>query len=132
MFYAYRYLSLLYYVNSYLHDVNFFPCTLTIDQLTITDLRVIRQELWVARKQWLDIGIELNLQYADLQLIERVYSDPSTCLTEMLGLWLKQVNPLPTWSAIVTALRCPVVGHIMLAKEIEMKHITEKRECNNH
>ena len=41
----------------------------------------------------------------------------------MLTLWLKQVDPPPTWSAMVTALKQPTTGLQKLAEEIEKQHI---------
>ena len=43
----------------------------------------------------------------------------------MLLDWLKQTNPLPTWTAIVTALKKPAVRLEQLAEEIEKKWISE-------
>ena len=46
------------------------------------------------------------------------------CLTEMLTLWLKQVDPPATWSAIIAALRQPTVGFNKLAKQIEKMYVS--------
>ena len=48
------------------------------------------------------------------------------CLTEMLTLWLKQVNPSPTWRVLVTALKQPTVGLQQLGEQIEKMHIGAK------
>ena len=37
----------------------------------------------------------------------------------MLILWLRRVNPPPTWSAMVAALKEPTVGLEDLAEEVE-------------
>ena len=44
----------------------------------------------------------------------------------MLTLWLKQVDPLPTWSALITALKQPTIGLQQLAEQIENMHIIVK------
>jgi hypothetical protein len=89
--------------------------------LAIADLRIVRAAVWEARTQWMNIGIELNILKTDLDAINQRGS-PGDCLTEMLSLWLKQVNPLPTWTTLTTALRQPTVGHEQLAEQIESKH----------
>ena len=60
----------------------------------------------------------------DLDAIKAESSDNKNCLTEMLTLWLKQVNPPPTWSALVMALRQPAVGERKVAQQIEEMHIS--------
>ena len=41
----------------------------------------------------------------------------------MLMLWLRGVNPPPTWSAMVDALKIPAVGLGDLAEEVESKFL---------
>ena len=80
----------------------------------------MRQSGWKARTDWMDIGIELNIIKTDLDAIEVAKGgNPKHCLTEMITLWLKQVNPPPTWSALVTALKQPTIEYQQLAEEIE-------------
>ena len=73
----------------------------------------------------MNIGIELNIIKPDLDAIKATVQggNPGDCLTEMLTLWLKHTNPLPTWSALVTALKQPTIGLQQLAKQIENLHI---------
>ena len=68
----------------------------------------------------MDIGIELGLDKTDLDVIKTSCGDDLTkCFTEMLTLWLKQVNPLPTQKALVEALRRPAVNQNQLAERVE-------------
>ena len=69
----------------------------------------------------MDIGIELDLKKPDLDAIETNFgsNDLTKCFTEMLTLWLKQVDPLPTQRALVEALRSPIVNLGQLAESIE-------------
>ena len=68
----------------------------------------------------MDIGIELGLDKTDLDAIKTSYGDNLTqCFTEMLTLWLKQANPLPTQRALVEALRKPAVNQNQLAQRVE-------------
>ena len=41
----------------------------------------------------------------------------------MLILWLKQVNPPPSWSTLVNALKQPAVNFLQLAEQIENMHM---------
>ena len=103
-----------------------YLCYVYIDHLTVADLKVVRSAVWEARKEWKNIGIELNLLVTDLDVIKETNKDNiRDCLTEMLTLWLKKIDPLPTWSAIVKALKKPAVGFERLAKEIESVHISD-------
>ena len=76
----------------------------------------------------MNIGIELNILKTDLDTIRMTNQggNPGDCLTEMLSLWLKQVNPSPTWTALITALKQPTVGLGQLAEQIESMHISAK------
>ena len=77
----------------------------------------------------MNIGIELNILKTDLDAIPKMNNqggNPGDCLTEMLSLWLKQVNPSPTWIALITALKQPTVGLGQLAQQIESMHISAK------
>jgi hypothetical protein len=68
----------------------------------------------------MDIGIELNMVKTDLDAIKVAEGgNPKHCLTEMLTLWLKRVDPPPTWSSLVAALKRPTTGYQQLAEQIE-------------
>ena len=83
-------------------------------------MRQVRGACWAARAHWMDIGIELGLDKTDLDAIKTSYGDNLTqCFTEMLTLWLKQANPLPTQRALVEALRKPAVNQNQLAQRVE-------------
>ena len=54
----------------------------------------------------MNIGVLLSLDHGRLTAIEaRCRGDPDNCLREMLNEWLQQVNPRPTNSALVDAVR---------------------------
>ena len=97
---------------------------LTIDQLTIGDLKTVKKAIWSARAKWKDIGLELDIIQTDLDAIEAAYhNDIGRCFVEMLALWLKQVDPPPTWIAMVAALQDITIGYGDLAKELESKFV---------
>ena len=97
-------------------------------QLAIADLKTVRAAVWEARTEWMNIGIELNIAKTDLDAIKGA-GDPGVCLTEMLTLWLKLVDPLPTWSALISALKQPPIGCQQLAEQIETKHVVKWSPC---
>ena len=47
-------------------------------------------------------------------------SDSASCLKEMLQIWLSQVDPPPTWSAMATAIES--VGSPELARDLRKKY----------
>jgi hypothetical protein len=72
----------------------------------------------------MDIGIELGLNKTDLDAIKTNFGDDLTkCFTEMLTLWLKQVNPLPTQRTLVEVLRTPTVNQGQLAENVEKQDL---------
>ena len=93
--------------------------------MAISDLKEVRKAVWEARTEWMNIGIELNILKTGLDEIKATVQggNPGECLTEMLSLWLKQNDPSPTWSTLITALKQPTVGLQQIAEEIEEKYI---------
>ena len=95
-----------------------------IDQLTIRDLKTVKKAVWDARTKWMDIGLELDIIQPDLDEINADnHGDIKKCFMEMLTRWLKQVDPPPTWSALVAALQDPIVGEGELAEQVESKFV---------
>ena len=45
-----------------------------------------------------------------------------SCLREMLKVWLKQLDPAPSWRAVVEAL--DVLGEPKLAQELKQRYCT--------
>ena len=80
------------------------------------------------KRKWYCIGLELNLQVDTLENIKHQEMDDSNRLREMLIIWLKQVNPLPSWEALVSALKGLTVEEPQLAEQIRQKHCTAPGE----
>ena len=52
-----------------------------------------------------------------------MYLNPSELMHEMLEHWLDTaVDPRPSWGAVVTALRSPIVDKKNLAEQLELKY----------
>lgn len=86
-------------------------------ELTIKDLRVVRGLLYRAREKWYDIGVELEIDVEELNIISSRFNDPAECLLHMLQLWLRSIDPLPTWNILAAALTAEAVHEIALAEE---------------
>lgn len=56
-------------------------------------------------KKWMDIGVDLGLDIDVLFKIRASGDDPADCMRDMITVWLKFVNPLPTWGTLSIALR---------------------------
>ena len=86
-------------------------------------LKDLLKELKQVSSKWHNIGVMLNIDSGSLDSIET--DNPrncENCLREMLKVWLKQVNPAPSWQAIVEAL--DVLEEPKLAKELKQRYCT--------
>ena len=52
-----------------------------------------------------------------------MYTDPLELMRGMLKHWLQTaVDPPPTWEAVITALRSPLVNEMNVAAQLESKY----------
>ena len=71
--------------------------------------------------KWKVIGVLIEIPKGTLSHIAEKYRDePQNCLVEMLGMWLEQVQPPPTWVAIIEAVE--FLGEKQLGKELRDKY----------
>jgi uncharacterized protein Yka (UPF0111/DUF47 family) len=83
------------------------------------------KELSEVAAEWEDIGMLLNLNEGSLNTIKGDFPNQSKkCFREMIKLWLKQINPCPSWSAIIEVLE--VLEHQLLAKNLKDKYCNTK------
>ena len=74
--------------------------------------------------KWKMIGVLLEIPKGRLEDIATKYRDDlHSCLAEMLETWLKQVDPPPTWAAIIEAVE--FIGKEQLGKELREKYSGE-------
>ena len=93
---------------------------------TVSSLKVLLNALYPVRASWYNIGLELDISHTELDCFERQYSVQLDLMREMLKHWLKTaVNPHPTWEAVITALRSPLVNEKKVAAQLESKHVME-------
>jgi hypothetical protein len=104
--------------------------------LTKSDVNTVRNAVWDARAKWKQIGSVFGLTDHHLNAIKAArrdvgavyHLDIEKCFVDVLILWLKQVDPPPTWSSMVAALRDATVGEGELADQVEYKYILDMEE----
>ena len=85
-------------------------------------LKELQKELRSKAADWEDIGIQLSIDDGQLEQLRSDNHDVSkACLRGMLRLWLKRVDPAPSWSAIAEAIG--VVGDEQLADHLRSAHV---------
>ena len=71
--------------------------------------------------KWEEIGSSLRLEFGLLEIIKKDNpSDCRACLREMLKEWLKQIDPPPSWVAIIKAVKD--AGYKPLARRLREKY----------
>ena len=73
--------------------------------------------------RWKDIGVMLRIPVDRLAIIQADHnsSDCSSCMREMLRHYLQQITPLPSWDAVVEALKSLELDHV--AEHIRSKYL---------
>jgi DNA-binding beta-propeller fold protein YncE len=93
------------------------------EPLDTRDLHVICCDVWEARNKWYNIGLGLNLEVSDLEVIRNTNRDDvDDCFRDMLMKWLR-TSLRPTRSNLITALRERTVGFNQLAEELKSKSL---------
>ena len=71
-------------------------------------LKLVLKELYnKVTSKWENIGILLDIDDGHLSKIKADNrGDSGDCLREMLRIWLKKVDPPPSWNDIIEALEC--------------------------
>ena len=71
------------------------------------------------------LGLMLKIKPVEVEAIYRTYQDPKERLYQIILAFLRQVQPPPTWRAIVNSLRSPIVNLTALAKRVEAAHFPD-------
>ena len=69
---------------------------------------------------WEYIGLALEIEQGDLSTIKSDHHEAKICFRELLRLWMKQIDPPPTWSIMVEALEA--LDHKSLAEDLKTKY----------
>ena len=71
----------------------------------------------------------MDIPHTTLDCFKQSYSDPSDSIREILKYWLDTaVDPRPSWEAVITALRSPIVDKKSVAGQLESKYCTPVRQ----
>ena len=86
---------------------------------TLPDL--LKELLSKVASKWENIGILLGIDDGPLSKIKADnHGESGDCLREMLRVWLKKVDPPPSWNLLVDALKS--LGEEKLAQELRKKY----------
>ena len=84
-------------------------------------LKYLLKELNQLASDWEDLGIELEVDDGALKTIKADHPQNCTdCLRETLRLWLKTIDPPPSWDIIVKAVKD--IKHEDLACRLKSKY----------
>ena len=93
--------------------------------LTSNDAVQVVEELLPAQNKSYQLGLKLKLQPHEVESIHSTYPTPEERLLRIVMLFLKQVDPKPTWRVIVDALKSPLVNFPQLARAVETAHFPD-------
>ena len=87
--------------------------------LSIDDLGEVYDAMQDARSKWYHIGLELRIGPNDLDaIVKQCNNDLTNALTETLSIYLRRLDPKPTWSQLADALGARSVGFEYLAERV--------------
>ena len=89
-------------------------------QLGPPALKDLLKELNKVASKWENLGIMLGIDSGKLDTVKADHARSCDCVKLMFKIWLKTVDPTPTWSALAEALE--VLGEPKLAKELTQKY----------
>ena len=86
---------------------------------TEKDLPELLSLLHCVRAKWESMATQLGLSQGDIEAIALKRShDPDDCLKEVITLWLRGVDPVPTREQLARALQSPPVGREDIAQQV--------------
>ena len=101
------------------------------ESLTPDDAVNVLEEILEAQNQSYVLGLKLKLPLHDVDAIHSTNLQPRDRLLQVLIEFTKQVDPRPTWRAIVAALRSPAVNLPQLAMKVEAAHFPDPTATRN-
>ena len=79
--------------------------------------------------KWFDIGLQLEVPSFQLKIIKTDTTGAVERLQAMVDYWLNNAT-VPSWRALVDALKAPAVGESWLAKELEERHCSPEDQIS--
>ena len=96
------------------------------------ELKDLLNDLHGKATKWYDIGIQLHLSTEELDAIKYdCRGDVNECFRNMLKKWRSKTHPLPTWRALIAALKARAVDEQVLAEELETNFSSASRQSSN-
>ena len=87
----------------------------------ISSVLELNNEVIPHTNQWVNIGLNLELSYTDIDRIRIDFNDEERRFMEVLNKWQKNGNPSFTWNTLVQVLQSPTVNEHQLAEKIRDK-----------
>ena len=108
------------YMYSCLHAMLYIGLFCTGNVPVKPTLQDLLKELYSTASEWENIGVLLGIDSRTLDAIKATENSKSqSCLREMLKVWIKRVDPPPSWSAIAEAVE--LLGDEHLANQLRTK-----------
>jgi hypothetical protein len=85
--------------------------------LSIRDLKEVRGLLHDFKLKWYDLGIELDVEVHELDVIRKEKDDHGNCLVEMLKLRLRFADKPLTWKILAKVLSGKVINEKKTAEK---------------
>ena len=96
------------------------------------DLKSLHSELHPVVDKWYSLGVQLQIPVETLKCIEAEHNQMNRRLLEMLTVWLRHINPPPTWDILTEALESPPVGEKLLAQQLRDKYCPNTESGSSH
>ena len=96
------------------------------------DLKSLHSELHPVVDKWYSLGVQLQIPVETLKCIEAEHNQMNRRLLEMLTVWLRRINPSPTWDILTEALESPPVGEKLLAQQLRDKYCPNTESGSTH
>ena len=85
-------------------------------------ISLLRELSDAVSSDWEDIGLLLKLTRGSLRVIKVDFpNDAKKCFREMIKLWLDQIDPPPSWAAIIEAIN--ILGYEPLVEDLRKKFL---------
>lgn len=95
-------------------------------------MKVVVEAVWSIRIKFYQLGSQLDVEPGTLDAAKGgSFGDPGEALSGIIKAWLRRSTPIPTWKALVRALRTQSVDEGDLADQIAAKYCPNEVETSN-
>ena len=96
---------------------------------TSLTLNTVFSALHSVSPKWFNIGLRLHVPISRLKIIETDGHGAEERMRTMLDYWLNNAT-VPSWNALVDALKTPTVGESRLAKDLGERHCSPEDQSS--